>query len=126
MNVAGGLKRIWLVGTIAWTIVVPLYVAWEIHKGVQSTYEVAYYAADQTCRQMRDAPRDCFAIEHAKNVSKYGDRFDSRFARIFLNDGFWSAIYWLFFLIASISVPSAIAYGFGAVVVWIGRGFKAS
>jgi hypothetical protein len=75
---------------------------------VQSTYELAY----STRRQMRDASSDCFAIEHAKNVTKhaknvtkFGDRFDKRFARIFLNEGFWSAVYWLLFLVASISKP---------------------
>jgi hypothetical protein len=126
MNIVRGLKRVWLVAAIVWAVFVPLYIASDIADGAQSTYRLASASAEHACRQMRNAPSDCFSTEYDKNVAQYGESFVKRFGRLFLDDGLWPAIGWLLVLLAIIILPAAIVYGIGAIVVWIGRGFKAS
>jgi len=123
MSIVRGLKRLWVVGTIIWAIFIPLYVAWEVDHGVQSTYKLAYFSAEQTCSLMRDAPTNCFSVEYDKNVAKYGDNFGERFHRLFLNQGFWVASGWLLLFFVLIVVPPIIVIGLGAIFLWIGRGF---
>ena len=125
MNIVRGLKRIWLVAAIVWAIFVPLHLISDISDGAHSTYRTARASAEHTCGQMRNAPSDCFSTEYNKNVAQYGERFGQRFRRLFLNDGFWPVMGWLLLLLAVIILPAAIVYGLGAIVVWIGRGFKA-
>jgi hypothetical protein len=119
MNAARGLRRLWVVGSIAWTIGFTAWLAYDIATRATEMNAEAEQSAAAACGRATAEDHLCFGVKRYEYLER-NDTLGRRIGRLAAEHDFFVPLFFAFLL-----GPPLLVYVLGLVAAWIGRGFAA-